>query len=187
MSLPTRPVVAKALRSTANPTVSTVKPRHKVDPPEVVLRKHVETLLFHAHSIAPRQPLLSKSFDATVAHADWDEMDDEELVTTWESEVHRLRSLFIADPASWEDEHSLKFREGCVLSFGIRDERYIRLIQQFHNMPGPRRLAIMVLLERSAAFKWIIEQVDHAPDGWKVENADESFRLLMNKVWGGKL
>lgn len=184
MTLPTRPAVAKALRSTANPTVDTVKRRKKVDPPEVVLRKHVEKILFFAKSIVPRHSLLARSLSATLDRGDWRGMEDDELVAAWESEVHRLRYLFACDPDSWEDEDTAVFRDGCAKSFGIESRDVTRLLLEFHDLPGPRRLAILVLMERSAAFSYIVEQVDNAPPGMAVENADESYRMLMKRVWG---
>ena len=149
----------------------------------VVLRKRIETLLFYSFSLAPRFALLDRSLDALKADPDWHEMSGPDLVEAWESEVHRLRHQFTLDPDSWTDDETVKFRRSCGLTFGCRGQNVTRLLLEFHSLPDPRRLAILVLLERSQPFNYIIEQVDNC-EPMPVENATESLQLLMRRVWG---
>lgn len=151
----------------------------------VVLRKRVETILFFAFSVAPVESLLERSIAALRANADWIEMDSNELVDAWEAEVHHLRANFVLDPASWRDEDSLAFRNGISEAFGVRGRNITRLLLEFYRMPEPRRLAILVLIERTPYFNYIIDQVDTAPP-MPVENARESMEMLMQRVWGDK-
>lgn len=149
----------------------------------VVLRQRVETILFYAFSIAPLEPLLERSLRALQSNPDWIEMGSNELVDAWEAEVHHLRTRFALDPESWNDEGSMTFRKGVSDAFGVRGRNIIRLLLEFYRMPEPRRLAILVLIERTAYFNYIINQVDSAPP-MPVENARESMEMLMNRVWG---
>lgn len=151
----------------------------------VVLRKRVETILFFAFSVAPVESLLERSIAALRANADWIEMDSNELVDAWEAEVHHLRANFVLDPSSWRDKDSLAFQNGISEAFGVRGRNITRLLLEFYRMPEPRRLAILVLIERTPYFNYIIDQVDTAPP-MPVENARESMEMLMQRVWGDK-
>lgn len=149
----------------------------------VVLRKRVETLLFYSFSLAPRHAVLNRSLEALKSDPDWLEMSGADLVEAWESEVHRLRHQFTLDPDAWTDEDTLGFRHACGLTFGCRGHNITRLLLEFHSLPDPRRLAILVLLERSHPFNYLIEQVDNC-EPMPVENASESLQILMRRVWG---
>lgn len=151
----------------------------------VILRKRIETILFFAFTVAPLESLLERSITALKANTDWIEMDSNELVDAWEAEVHHLRANFVLDPESWRDEDSLAFRKGVSEAFGVRGKNITRLLLEFYRMPEPRRLAILVLIERTPYFNYIIDQVDDAPP-MPVENARESMEMLMQRVWGSQ-
>lgn len=186
MTPPTRLKVATALRSTSEPAPKTGSTsRRRSDPPLVILRKRIETILFFAFSVAPLESLLQRSLAALKANADWIEMESNELVDAWEAEVHHLRANFVLDPASWQDADCAAFQSGVSEAFGVRGKNINRLLLEFYRMPEPRRLAILVLIERTPYFNYIIDQVDSAPP-MPVENARESMEMLMQRVWGSR-
>ena len=111
-------------------------------------------------------------------------MDSNELVDAWEAEVHHLERTSSSTLRPGETGLPA-FRNGISEAFGVRGRNITRLLLEFYRMPEPRRLAILVLIERTPYFSFIIDQVDTAPP-MPVENARESMEMLMQRVWGDK-